>query len=497
MKTVSAAEMRELDRRTIEESGIPGEELMRRAGRGVAAIAMEMLMARGGKSILMLAGTGNNGGDVFAAAAELAESDIHIEVWICGAQSKISGDAQTHLGKMIRAGILPKEISTASDLIPVAAPDLMIDGLLGTGATGAPRGFMASLIEWINAAAQFAAVLSIDLPSGVDSDSGDVSGAAVKADLTATLALPKTGFIQPSAAPYAGHIKVIDIGIPAALVDQIEGNQEAELIDRTDLFIPRRERDSYKNQYGHVLLFGGENGAAGAIAMSARAALRSGAGLVTVITAPEIAPLVSILAGAEIMVHGFSRRRKIDFSDFDAVLAGPGMAPEKSTKQFVESLLNTLHVPLILDAGALCVAPEKIFGAICPVILTPHPGEFRRMFGAPDTGRLKQARTAAEKTGAVVVLKGAGTVVAAPGKISGVNMTGNPGMATAGAGDVLAGMITALAGKGMDPFDAAKTAVFLHGTAGEFAALDYGQESMTAENIIDALPDAFRSLQIR
>lgn len=497
MKTVSAAEMRELDRRTIED-GTTGEELMRRAGQGVAGIAQDILASRSGHSILLIAGTGNNGGDVFAAAAELSNNDINLEVWICGSQSKITGDAQLHLKKMVRAGIIPKEVHSENDLLPKTDTDLIIDGLLGTGSKGAPRGFMAPLIEWINLEGRHAPVLSIDIPSGIDADTGIAEGPAVKADITVTIGLPKTGLIRPEALPRVGNVEVVDIGIPFEFMEDTPGCEEAALIDRFDLFIPRRERNSHKGTYGHVLLIGGSKGYTGAIAMAARAALRSGAGLVSVLTPEEVYPIVAQACGPEVMVHPFPNlgTLTVDFSNHwknvTAVLAGPGLG--QSTES-VEQLLKHCKVPLVLDADALCIAPEKIAKATCPVVLTPHPGEFARLFGKPVTDRWAQARQAADATGKIIVLKGAGTIVAESGRKLAVNLTGNPGMATGGSGDVLAGLVTGFLGQGMEPFDAAITAVYLHGIAGDIAAQDFSQEALIATDIIDALPDAFRFLQ--
>ena len=499
MKTVSAAEMRELDRRTIE-NGVTGEELMRRAGQGVADVARDALTGRGGQSILLIAGTGNNGGDVFAAATELSQTDLDIEVWLCGSQSQVKGDAQLHLKKMVRAGIIPKEVRSANDLIPKTDPDLIVDGLLGTGSKGAPRGFMGSLIEWINAEGQHAFVLAVDIPSGIGADSGIADGPAVRADMTLTIGLPKTGLIRPEALPYTGSVEVIDIGIPFEFIEDAEGCEEAALIDRSDIFLPRRERDSHKGIYGHVLLIGGSVGYTGAIAMAARAALRSGAGLVSVLTPEEVYPIVAQACGPDVMVHPFPDlgTLTVDFSKqwkkVTAVLAGPGLG---QSPEMVERLLKQCKVPLVLDADALCVAPEKIAKAKCPVALTPHPGEFERLFGKPVTDRWAQAMEAAEKTGKTIVLKGAGTVVAEVEHKLAVNLTGNPGMATGGSGDVLAGLLTGLLGQGMEAFDAAMTAVYLHGIAGDIAAHDFTQSALIATDIINALPDAFRFLQAR
>ncbi|MBL7016511.1 MAG: NAD(P)H-hydrate dehydratase [Kiritimatiellales bacterium] len=498
MKTISSADMRELDRRTIEEFNVPGDVLMERAGQGVAEITLDILNARMGDTVLLIAGTGNNGGDVFAAASFLAEVELDVVVWICGSKRKIKGDAEYHLKKMIRRGIHPVEVEQDRDLVLERTPAVIVDGLLGTGAKGAPRGFMSEVIDFINEEAHRSFVLSIDIPSGVDADSGIAEGAAVRANLTATMCLPKTGLIRPEAIPYVGNIEVIDIGIPAILKEQVAACPDAELIDRANLLIPFRGNETHKGDHGHVLLIGGSIGFTGAIAMAARAALRSGAGLVSVLTPEEVYPIVAQAAGPEIMVHPVPNIGKLDvdfskhWKKVNAVCAGPGLGQHP---ELIEQLLKSCPVPLVLDADALCVSPEQIAAATCPVVLTPHPGEFERLFGKPITDRWAQTRAAAGLTGQTVALKGAGTVVAHPDYKMGVNMSGNPGMATAGSGDVLAGILSALLGRDMEPFEAAITAVHLHGLAGDIAAEDMTQEAMIATDIIRALPDAFRMLQ--
>lgn len=505
MKAVSAKEMRELDRWTIEEYGTPGDILMERAGQGVADAAADLLAARGGGSILMLAGTGNNGGDVFSAAADLSESDIDLEVWICGSRSKISGDAKLHLDRMIRAGILPKELRSENDFAPKFYPDLVIDGLLGTGSTGAPRGLMGPLIEWVNDLAEDGtSVLSIDIPSGIDSDSGTAEGSAVRADLTVTMALPKTGLLRPAAINCVGHLEVVEIGIPAEFIKDTKGCAEAEYTDRFDIRLPSRPRDCHKGTFGRVLLVGGSEGMTGSIALAARAALRSGAGLVTIWTPEKVYPIVAQAAGPEVMVHPLKPTPPFGHPSlggdhrYDAILIGPGLGRTKETQELVEHLLKTCTVPLVLDADALsAVSPEQIKKAECPVVLTPHPGEFKRLFGEDVTDRWTQARDAANQTGKTIVLKGAGTLVAEKDRKLAVNLTGNPGMAVGGSGDVLAGMITSFLGQGLSPFDAAETAVYLHGLAGDMAADMLTQPAMLPTDLIETLPDAFRFLRIR
>ena len=496
--------MRELDHQAIEEFNIPGDALMERAGKGVAEIAMPILNTRMGNTVLLIAGTGNNGGDVFAAATFLAEADVNVIVWICGSKQNIKGDAEYHLNKMIRRGIHPVEMSQAKDLNLQCIPVVIVDGLLGTGAKGAPRGFMNEVIHFINHEAHRSFILSIDIPTGVNADTGIAAGHAVRANLTATMELPKNGLIRPEALPYVGNVEIIHIGIPPELKLLAPDNAEAELIDRSDLHIPARNNEAHKGDYGHVLLIGGSAGMSGAIALAAQAALRSGAGRVSVLTPEEVYPIVAQTAGPEVMVHAFhhgtSRSKDARFLSLleqcDVLCVGPGMGRTDETKSFVEHLLRTCRIPLLLDADALCVSPEQIAKADGPVIITPHPGEFERLFGEPVTDRWAQARAAAEKIRQTVVLKGAGTVVAHPEYKLGINLTGNPGMATAGSGDVLAGILTALIGRGMDPFQAALAGVHLHGLAGDLAAEKMTQEAMIATDIIQALPDAFRIIQL-
>lgn len=462
--------MRELDRRTIEEFGTPGEVLMERAARGLVEALLNLIQARQIKhpSILLIAGKGNNGGDAEVAHRILLEKGVSAALWNV---EEIDWPA-----------------ASAHDF------NILVDGLLGTGSSGAPRGKFAEAIAFINRAR--ALKVAIDIPSGLNADTGEAQGKTVCADLTVTMGLPKTGLIRSASVEYTGSVEVVDIGIPPEYIESTKGCDEAELIAKSDVQLPRRKRDSHKGTYGHVLLIGGAPGMTGAIAMAARAALRSGAGLVSVLTPEEVYPIVAQAAGPEVMVHPFPDLGKLttDFSKVwkktTAVLAGPGMG---TSPEFVRQLVNTSPVPLVLDADALCVAPEKIAAAKCPVILTPHPGEFKRLFGAPVTDRWKQAREAAEITGKIVVLKGVRTVVAAPGEKLAINSTGNPGMAKGGSGDVLAGLLVGLLGQGLDPFLAAKTAVWLHGKAGDLAAAEKTESAMVATDLIEA----FRALQSR
>ena len=461
MKTVSASEMRELDRRTIEEFGTPGVVLMDRAARGLVDCILAIIQAHqiARPSILFIAGKGNNGGDAEVAHKMLLEENISSNLW----------------------NVQGTNWKTAS----ADGFNIIVDGLLGTGTSGAPRGKFAEAIRFINRAKGLK--IAIDIPSGLH------HGETVIADHTVTMGLPKIELIQSESVEFTGSIETIDIGIPTEFIEATKGCAEAELITQSDVQLPRRKRDSHKGTYGHVLLIGGAPGMTGAIAMAARAALRSGAGLVSVLTPEEVLPIVAQACGPEAMVHGFPSLGKntIDFSNVwkkvTAVCAGPGLGHHP---EFIEFLLKTCPVPLVLDADALSVSPETIATAKCPVVLTPHPGEFASLFEMKTTqvqaDRWGAAREAAERTGKIVVLKGARTIVAAPSEKLAINSTGNPGMAKGGSGDVLAGLLAGRLAQGIEPFQATKTAVWLHGKAGDLAAAKNTEAAMTATDLIDA-----------
>jgi len=485
MKTVSAAEMRTLDRRTIQEFGTPDELLMERAAHGLVDHLLPLIQVHRIErpSILLIAGKGNNGGDAEVAHQILLKKGLCSTLWNV------------------------EEIDWA--VASAEGYNVLVDGLLGTGARGMPRGKFVQAIQFINRA--HALKISIDIPSGLNADTGEPQGETVRADLTVTMGLPKTGLIRFESVEYTGAVEVVDIGIPSEYIEAIEGCAAAELIAKSEVQFPRRKRDSHKGTYGHVLLIGGSKGYTGAIVMAARAALRSGAGLVSVLTSEEVYPIVAQAAGPEVMVHSYQPTPPSDrpcegedsisvdsfpaqCSKFceccDAVLVGPGLGRSSQTQSWVELLLRVCNTPLVLDADALSVSPETIAAAKCPVVLTPHPGEFATLFDLKieqvQTNRWAAACEAVQRTGKIVVLKGARTIVAAPDKKLAINSTGNPGMAKGGSGDVLAGLLTGLLGQRIDPLQATQTAVWLHGQAGDWAAAQQTEFAMTATDIIEA-----------
>jgi NAD(P)H-hydrate epimerase len=523
MMIVTTAQMRELDRRTIEEFDIKGEVLMERAGAGVAMIVRRVAEIAGFMNpvIHLIAGRGQNGGDAFVAARILKEQGYQVEVWVAAHINQISGDPLIHFSRMKQAGVEPYEISTMEDWIEMIKnsfyAEIVVDGVLGTGIRGPARGPAAGAIQYIRARAEESLVISIDIPSGLHADSGLAEGAAVIADVTATIGLPKTGLLAQSAVDHVGTLDVVDIGIPDECLEDITPAQDLEFIHLYDLkpLFKRRLRSSHKGDYGHVLVIGGSRLHTGAAALCARAALRSGAGLVTALV-PDRLQSAMISDTPELMIwpaeetaEGSLSAANIAWLEehqarFNAIVIGPGLTVCPDTRKLLTWLLKKSLVPVVIDADAitLCATQMDVLkSARAPLVITPHPGELARLLHTTTTG-VQNDRTAAllngiAETGAVVALKGAGTLIGAPGQATQVNLNGNPGMATAGSGDVLAGMIGGLLAQKFSPYDAARCAVFAHGRAGDYGAWRRCQAGLLAGDLIEELPYALRDLALR
>ena len=521
MKVVSVAQMRDVDRRAAEEFNISSEELMDRAGEGVAEM-VERLADIGGfrrPLILLVAGRGNNGGDALAAAYYLKSDGFDCEVWIAGNKNEIKDDALKQLSRARQAGVPIQELPTKEDwdaAEPIGA-DIIVDGVLGIGASGPARGPAVGAIQFINACSPQSLVVAIDVPSGLNADTGRTEGEAVVADITATIGLPKPGLLEPAALEQVGVLDVVDLGIPPQVVAELPLESELDLIHQSDLIalLPRRRRSAHKGDFGRVLLIGGARGYSGAITLAARAAVRGGAGLVKVVVPVSIEAVVASQV-PEAMVIGMSETEigslaadawkgiETLLEEADAALMGPGLTVHKDSLVLVRNLVRGATVPFVLDADALNALegqPQYLAKSRAPMVITPHPGELARLFGQPieqvQGDRRGMTIAAAKYTGSTVVLKGAGTLVAQNDFPLAVNLTGNPGMATGGAGDVLAGLLTALLGQGLKPYDAARLAVFLHGRSGDHIAWRKSQAGLTAGDLVEEIPYAFRDLAIR
>lgn len=522
MKIVTAAIMRELDRRAIEEFNIKSLDLMDRAGYGVANGVRRLAEVSGFHNafVHLIAGRGNNGGDAFVAARYLKDFGFGVEIWLAGSITQVTGDPAYYLSKCKSAKIRVEELPTMEDWQvairhPLAA-EIVVDGVLGTGITGPARGPVAGAIQYIRAQANESLIVSIDIPSGLNADTGVPEGDAVTADVTITMGLPKRGLVAPSAIDYVGALEVVDIGLPSEAVADADAD-DVEIIYLPDLqaLFPRRPRNTHKGDYGHVVLIGGGASYTGAITLAARAASRSGVGLVTAVVPQSLRPVVAtavpeaMIAAAPESADGALTEEALSvirahLAPGRVAVLGPGLTRGPAARKLVEALIREAPGPLVLDADALTVMGSDVEffqRAKSPLVLTPHPGEAAALLGttaaAVQADRIAAARALAERSGAVVVLKGAGTLVAHRARPLHVNVTGNPGMAKGGAGDVLSGLLGGLLAQGYDAFAAACAAVYVHGRAGDLCAWRKCQVSLTPGDLIEELPYAFRDLSLR
>jgi len=509
----TAEEMRRLDRRAIDELGMPGADLMENAGRGAAAevkaLCEEWRLPKNAR-VAVVCGKGGNGGDGFVVARWLKKWGARPDVLLAFPEAEIGGDAGEKLRELKRAGLRPwlvEDERAAAEAL--ARADLVVDALLGTGSRGAPEGRVARLIALINAGR--CPVVALDVPSGVSADDGTAAEPAVAATLTLTFAGMKRGLVTGAGADLAGHVEVVPIGVHD---DEALRGVTTFLLEDGDIapHVPPRLRSAHKGRYGHLLIVAGSLGKTGAAALAATAALRSGAGLVTVATPASQQPVVAGLlmeAMTEVLpetpartLAGKAREVVAELAAArDAVALGPGIGLDAETQAAARALVAELAKPMAVDADALTALAghlDVLRGAPAPRCLTPHPGELGRMLGVAVTDvqrdRIGAARDFATRHHVHLVLKGAWSVIADPDGRVFLNPTGNPGMASGGTGDVLTGMLGAFLARGMAPGAALQCAVYLHGLAGDLAADRVGEESLLAGDLVASLPDAFKRL---
>jgi ADP-dependent NAD(P)H-hydrate dehydratase / NAD(P)H-hydrate epimerase len=490
---VTAAEIREMDRRTIEEIGIPGIVLMENAGRATFELCLAAHANGDGGPVAILCGAGNNGGDGYVVARHLHQAGVPCVVCLLADREQVAGDARTNLDVLSRLPVPLLRVGEDLDALSeeILRASVIVDALLGTGLRAGVDGRLARLIELANDGDAFK--VAVDIPSGVRADDGAVLGAAFKADVTVTFGAPKLGLYLHPGAAFAGEVVVADIGIPPQVRREVGGG--ATLIERDELlaFAAPRARDGHKGSYGHCLVLAGSPGKSGAALLAGQGALHCGAGLVTVATHPAV---LGALEGrvAELMLCAWPEDEEaLDglLRGKAAVVVGPGLGTSPGAGDLVTRLLSRARVPLVLDADALnLLAPQPgaVARAAAPCLLTPHPGEMARLLDRSvadiQADRLGAARALAAREHAVVVLKGAPTVVASPDGGVALNTNGNPGMGTAGTGDVLSGLLGALLAQGLSPDQAARVGVFLHGAAGDAAAAQTGERAMTAGALV-------------
>jgi NAD(P)H-hydrate epimerase len=493
--------------RDSQARGVSVDTLMENAGRAVADAAEALAGGRYGRRAVVVAGKGNNGGDGLVAARYLSRRGMGVTVVLLEPGDTLREPASTNLGRLRSRcpGVRIRPFAVPALRRELERADVAIDAIFGTGFRGVPENDAAEAIETIDTAT--VPVVAVDIPSGVNGESGAVEGAAVRAAMTVTFGAAKPGVVLLPGAANAGMVEVVDIGFPS---DLLEGDMW--LLERDDAAdaLPPRDVETHKRAAGVVVVIGGSRQMTGAVCLSAEAAYRAGAGLVTVAVPEGILRVVqtrlreatflplSQTADGTIAVSMAPLEQGLDAAD--AVAIGPGMTTNGETAEYVRTLVRSCPVPLVLDADGLNAfvghVPE-LADRRSAAVLTPHAGEFARLAGitARDVGadRLGHARKLAAETNAVVLLKGSRTVVAAPDGRVLVNPTGGPYLATGGTGDVLSGMIAALLARGTDPWLAAGAAAYLHGAAGLLAASELG-DGTTAGDVLDRVPAAVREV---
>ena len=514
MRILNAAQMREADRFTIEDIGIPSLVLMENAGRQVVAAIEAAYEARLDGRVAVLCGRGNNGGDGFVVARTLMQRGIDAAVFVIGAVSDVRGDARTNLDILGRLGVTVVEIGDEQSwelhFSEISQCTLIVDAMFGTGLKSALGGMLETVVADVNASG--IPIVSIDLPSGLSADTPHLIGDCIDASMTVTLAAPKLPLVLPPAEAHAGDVVIADIGIPHDVIEGLEGSHIELLAPEQvrDLVEPRAP-DSHKGDFGRVTIVAGSRGKTGAAHLAAMGALRSGAGLVTVATPASCLSIVASMA-PEYMTEPMPEAKdgtvapaaveKLLELRHDVVACGPGIGRTPGVAEFVRLLIDRSEAPLVLDADAITVLaddPSRLVGRDeRDVIITPHPGEMARLIGSSvdevQANRIDVASEFATTRHVYVVLKGHRTIIATPEGHVFINPTGNAGLATAGTGDVLTGMIAAWLAQLLDAEAACRLAVFLHGAAGDLTETNEGQVAMTATDLVASLGDALNQL---
>ncbi|MDP8229158.1 MAG: NAD(P)H-hydrate dehydratase [Candidatus Electryoneaceae bacterium] len=521
-------QMRECDRMTIEELGLPGMVLMENASRAVATVVRAILtpvdpndltknQSLSDKVVWIFCGKGNNGGDGFATARHMSNAGMDVKVILLGTVDSLKGDARTNADAFIGMEEDIQEVEDEDDLFELiensfmeGEPNIIVDALLGTGFQGTVKGLYAEVIELIN---DFGVpVVAVDIPSGVESNTGTVNGPAVEAVATATFGLPKPGLLLSPGRDYSGEVIIAEIGIPPNIIRQqnIKLFQTEESDARS--LLPHRDPAAHKGDVGHVFILAGSPGLTGAAVLSAEAAMRCGAGL-TMVGVPQSLNAVLEAKLTESMTlplpdnsqgyltaDGFDIiKAKMDWAHCIAI--GPGIGRDDDTAELIGRILDIIDKPLVIDADGLNILadhPELLKKLSPDTVLTPHPGEFARLTGLTVkeilADKIEIVRHWAKEWGVTVMLKGSPSITVLEGGNACINPTGNAGMATGGSGDVLTGIIASLAAQGSAVDDAALMGAYIHGEAGDRAAEKMGQAGMIAGDIIAFLPETMEAL---
>lgn len=508
MKLVTAKEMKALDAQAQADYAMPGILLMDNAAQAVAEAAHEALTTLEGERVVIFCGAGNNGGDGLGAARWLQSYGVEVRVFVVGAGlDALQGDAALELAMFTKAGGRVEAVNSEDDwvLAELAASkaDVLIDALLGTGFHGELEGAMLRACELLNKSGKY--ILAVDVPTGVNADNGAVAENAVRADHTVTMALVKTGLLLYPGREYCGDIELADISLPVKLVEEYQSNKYRLTDEIVRELLPLRKANAHKGDAGRVVICAGSPGYTGAAALASEAAVKAGAGLVSLYTPLSSRDVLAIKL-TEVMVHGLLERmpgilgggaagdvvKNAEAADVLAI--GPGLGTSESTQEAVRTVLQKITTPVVIDADALTALAghTEILAAMqAPKVLTPHPGEMARLTGLEiaeiEADRIGVAAKYAAEWQAIVVLKGAPTVIACPNGTVYVNSTGNSSLATGGSGDVLTGVIAGLAAQEISLQEAAICGVYLHGLAAELTGVDIG---LAAGELAAMLPAA-------
>ncbi len=512
IRICSSAEMRELDLVAERDYDIEAHLLMENAGRAAVQILLERFPNAGRTTeILIFTGKGNNAGDAFVVARRLLCLERKVRIFHLQGEVGYKGATLKNFQILKRMKAKLTHLETSSDLQEFfqssSGPFTLIDGILGTGLKSQLEGIFYEVVEIINGL-NSTEVVALDIPTGVSGDTGAIQGTSILATLTISFGFPKLGHFLPPGAARRGELINVDISLPPKF--RREGNKYLLMKNPMSALLKERDRYGHKNSFGHTLLVGGSPGRLGAISMAARACHKMGTGLVTVAswldgfeTLLNRLPCETMAVPLHLEGPDYELYKK-SLPTYSSIVLGPGMGLRTDGKQLIEELLSYYPGPLVIDADALnLVADYKLHQQLldrgAPTVLTPHPGEMARLLGISKEDVLadpiQAVRNAVELTHAIVLLKGAATLISSTEDILYLNHYPNDGMATAGSGDVLAGMIGGLLGQKMDPFQATLLGVYLHSLAGDIAAQKFGHRSMTAPDIIENIGNAFKDLK--
>jgi len=502
MIVLSPAEMREIDRQAIED-GIPDILLMEMAGRGSAELADKLLQYNdSGRKVLIFAGSGNNGGDGLVVARFLDMWGYAVKVIMLKEESSLKGNSLLNFNickNRENIEIVPVNTLNKKEIVNYCnSSNLIIDAILGTGLKGKVRGIISEIIDIINKSST--EVLAVDIPTGINASNGKVPGKAITAKNTATMAFPKLGMLLYPGHNYMGEIKIIDLGMPKISINKVKYNHYTLTADEAEALLPKRKIDGHKGTFGKINVIGGSTGMTGAPALTGFSALKMGAGLVKIYLPEEIRALTASYY-PELITATINYEKLDELTDnIDVLVLGPGLGQSKKAKKIVDKLLLDSKKPMIIDADGINLISDLdlLKNNKFPILLTPHPGEMARLIDSSikeiQDKSIEIAREFSQKYNVYLILKGATTIVSLPDGRIYLNLTGNDGLATAGSGDVLTGIVAGIMAQGLSVEETAILAPYIHGLAGDIASDDINSYSITASDIINYLPVAIKQL---